>query len=182
MASQSKSCESDPLPSWLLKKCLDQLLPTITKIVNISLSKGIFPSCYKNAIIRPLLKNYNLNQDDLKNYRPVANLPFVSKIIEKAVCDKIDLHIGSNNLHEKFQSAYRKCHSTETALIRTQADIMSALNNGSSVAMVMLDLKAAFDTLDHQILLNRLEEIYSIQDVALQYFGHICVTVCSMLW
>ena len=108
MASPRKSCESDPLPSWLLKKCLDQLLPTITKIVNILLSKGIFPSCYKNVIImQPLLKKYNLNQDDLKNYRPVANLPFVSKIIEKAVCDKIDLHIGSNNLHEKFQSAYR---------------------------------------------------------------------------
>ena len=107
MASPRKSCESDPLPSWLLKKCLDQLLPTITKIVNILLSKGNFPSCYKNAIImQPLLKKYNLNQDDLKNYRFVANLPFVSKIIEKAVCDKIDLHIGSNNLHEKFQSAY----------------------------------------------------------------------------
>ena len=76
---------------------------------------------------------------------------------------------------KNFISAYHKCHFAETALIRTQADIISAIDNGSSVAMEMLDLTAAFDTLDHQILVNRLEEIYSIQDVALQWFrSYLC--------
>ena len=74
--SPNKYCESDPLPSWLLKACTKQLLPVISEIVNRSLSSGTFPSCFKQAIIHPLLKKQSLNKEELKHYRPVANLPF----------------------------------------------------------------------------------------------------------
>ena len=84
MNSPSKSCELDPMPTWLLKKCIlvDEILPIIVRLVNTSLRSGRFPDSFKEAVIRPILKKPNLNTDELKNYRPVSNLQFVSKIIE----------------------------------------------------------------------------------------------------
>ena len=85
MTFNNKSCELDPLPTWLLKQCTEELLPLISAIINNSLESGVFPSQCKNAIIRPLLKKQGLDADDLKNYRPVSNLQFISKVLEKVV-------------------------------------------------------------------------------------------------
>ena len=82
LAAPTKSCELDPLPTKLLKPCLDHVLPSITDIVNKSLSEQCVPASFKQAIVRPLLKKPNLDKEILKNYRPVSNLPFISKILE----------------------------------------------------------------------------------------------------
>jgi hypothetical protein len=104
-----------PLPTKLLKPCLDHMLPSITDIVNKSLSKQCVPVSFKQAIVRPLRKKPNLDKEMLKNYRPVSNLPFISKILEK-VNNQLEDHINSHSLHDDVQSAYRAYNSTETAL------------------------------------------------------------------
>ena len=78
------------------------------------------PTALKEAIVKPLLKKPSLDKEDFKNYRPVSNLAFLGKVIEKAAIQQIDQHISNNNLHEPLQSAYTKNHSTETALSKYQ--------------------------------------------------------------
>ena len=170
MKCANKSCELDPIPTWLLKKCLSVLLPLITKIVNMSLTTGTFPECYKDAIIRPLLKKSNMDPENMNNYRPVSNLHFLSKIIEKVVASRLEQHISNNNLHDPFQSAYRASHSTETALLKVSNDVLSSIDKGKCIVLASLDLSAAFDTVDHSILLSRLETTYGIKATALQWF------------
>ena len=104
------------MPSRLLKDHLDLIAPVITAIVNESLSTGVFPTCLKHSLKRPLLKKQGLDQENLKNYRPIANIPFLSKIIEKVLALQMYSYLETNKLFPPLQSAYRKNHSTETAL------------------------------------------------------------------
>ena len=151
--SPSKSCALDPVPTWFLKEHLDCLLPSITNIVNLSMSTGIVPTKMKAALVTPLLKKPSLDKDVMKNFRPVSNLSFISKLTERVVLNKLIDHVLHNNLQEKFQSAYKPNHSTETALMRIQNDILMTLDNKRGVLLFLLDLTAAFDTVDHTLLL-----------------------------
>ena len=169
-SASAKSCELDPIPTTLLYENLDILLPTITNIINTSLTTGIVPPDLKTAIIKPLLKKPSLDKNLLKNYRPISNLPFLSKILEKVILHKLLSHLQENNLSNPFQSAYRAGCSTETVLLRIVNDILSALDNDNISVLLLLDLSAAFDTLDHQILLSRLNSVFGIQSTALQWF------------
>ena len=116
--SPNKSCEIDPMPTWLLKMCLEELLSIFTKIINMSLESAYVLLSFKGARIRPLLKKPGLDQNLLNNYRPVSSLLFISKILEKVVDMRLEQHLTTNNLHEDHQSAYRKFHSIETALLK----------------------------------------------------------------
>lgn len=165
----TKSCELDALPTWLLKQAVDPLISLITATVNKSLSTAQVPASYKKAVVRPLLKKPDLDPEIMKNYRPVSNLPFISKVLERVVCQQLDEHLSTNCLNDNYQSAYRKCHSTETALLKVQTDILDALDSGSSVALIMLDLSAAFDTLDHDIMMERLQHSLGITSTALEW-------------
>lgn len=167
MTSPSKSCELDPMPTYILKLCLNEVLPVITEIVNKSISESVVPTDFKQAIVRPLLKKPGLDKDNFKNYRPVSNLPYVSKIIEKVVASRIENHLNNNKLYDDRQSAYRSNHSTETALLRVHHDIATALDSNSCAILVMLDLSAAFDIIDHDILFKRLEHTFGITGSAL---------------
>ena len=159
LSSPSKSCDLDSLPTWMLKIHLDSLLPVITKIVNLSLDTVSFPNTFKNALVTPLLKKPNFDSNTFKNFRPVSNLNFGSKIIEKVVASRLTEYLSSYELFEPFQSAYKKYHGTETALVRIQNDILCSLDNKCGVFLVLLDLSAAFDTIDHDIVQRCLESI-----------------------
>ena len=98
------------------------------------------------------LKKPSLDKEVLKNYRLVSNLSFISKVLEKVVARRLDDHMLDNNLYSSVQSAYRERHSTGTALLKVQSDILSTLDPGSGAVLLMLDLSAAFDTIDHGIL------------------------------
>ena len=160
----------DPLPSYVMKQCVSTLLPVITSIVNRSLDTASMPESLKIAQIDPHLKKFGLDHEMFKNFRPVSNLAFVSKVIEKAVAAQLIEYIDSNDLGELYQSAYKKMHSTETALLKMQNDILRAIDQHKTVALLLLDLSAAFDTVDHAILLHRLQSRFGISEKALYWF------------
>ena len=115
-----KSCDLDPIPASVLKECKTTLLAVLTNIVNMSLQSASMPAALKEAIIKPKLKKDNLDSKDYSNFRPISNLKVVSKIIEKAAsCQLVD-YLRDNDLEESFQSAYKRFHSTETALLKVQ--------------------------------------------------------------
>lgn len=166
----SKTCDLDSCPTELLKDTLDVHLPYLTAVVNGSFRQGLFPHSLRTAIVKPLLKRNGLDGDVLANYRPVSNIPFCSKLLEKVAVGRLMEHLTRHGLLEEHQSAYRGMHSTETALLRVQHDIASALDNNQAVALVMLDFSAAFDTIDQGRLLQLLEAEYGVIGTALSWF------------
>ena len=96
LVSSNSTCSLDIIPTFLLKSCLDSLILPITNIINLALSEGNFPAIYKNAIVRPLLKKHNLPHNDLSSYRPISNLNFISKILERIILTRINVHRSSN--------------------------------------------------------------------------------------
>ena len=169
-ASSKKTCSLDPVPAEILFQCLNELVPVITKVINTSLKTGTVPSSFKEANVTPLIKKANLDVNVLNNFRPVSNLPFISKVLEKVVLQQLMDHFAKNDLLEPFQSAYRSHHSTETALLYVMNDLLLACDNGQSTLLSLLDLSAAFDTLDHGILLQRLHTTFGVCDTALEWF------------
>ena len=139
-------------------------------VVKYSLLIGEFPLVFKTAIVKPLLKKASLDSKDLKNYRPVFNLSFMSKLLEKVVLSQILQHINCKKLLSDFQSAYRPHHSTETALLKITNDLLSAMDDGNISVLVLLNLSAAFDTIDHEILLHRLHNVFGFEDTVLSWF------------
>ena len=162
MQGNSKSCDLDPIPTSLLKLVLPVLLPTICNIVNKSLMEFTMPQTLKEAIVTPLLKKPTLDKENLKNYRPVSNLPFIGKLIEHVVIEQVNEHLSKYDLNEPLQSAYTPNHSTETAIAKVTNDLLCALDKRQCAALVLLDLSAAFDTIDHELFLKRLNEIFGI--------------------
>jgi hypothetical protein len=169
----TKSSPLDPIPTFLLKKVAEILVTPITKLVNLSLSLGVFPDDMKLAVVTPLLKKPNLNPDVLNNYRPVSNLSFLSKIIERVVVRQLHdyLETESESLFVPVQSAYRPFHSTETALLKVCNDLLvSADEKDVATVVAFLDQSAAFDLVDHQILIARLSAKFGICGPTLAWF------------
>ncbi|KAG1925807.1 hypothetical protein F2P79_025291 [Pimephales promelas] len=168
--SKTSTCRLDPFPSSLLKTHTSSISSLITKIINMSVETGYVPNSLKIALIKPLLKKPTLDPTLLSNYRPISNLPFISKLLEKVVSIQLQNHLKSNRLYEKFQSGFRPSHSTETALIRVTNDLLMASDSGSTSLLILLDLSAAFDTVDHHILLHRLQHFTGLSGTALKWF------------
>lgn len=165
----NKSCPLDPLPTSLLKECLDDLLPCITDLMKQSLESGTVPMMFKMARVVPTLKKAKLDPEKMSSYRPVSNLSFLSKVLEKLVVKRLMAHLQDNDIEELMQSAYRAQHSTETALIRVHHDLVTALSARRPSVVCLIDLSAAFDTVDHTILLKILEK-YGLRDIPLKWF------------
>ena len=165
-----KSCLLDPIPTWYLKQNSYVFVPVITRLINMSLTTGVFPDSLKQTVINPIIKKQSLNPNDLKNYRPVANIPFLSKLIEKHVFICTNEHRTNHNLGEDLQSTYRTAHSTESALLIVKDDIMKCLHNQQAVFLVLLDLSAAFNTVDHNILTKRTANEIGLTGNALKWY------------
>ena len=144
----SKTCEMDPIPTDVLKKFLPELLPYITDMCNSSLQQGSFPLSQRHAIIRPRRKKPGSDPSDVQNYRPVSNLTFVSKVVEKLVCHQLVSFFERLKILPTLQSAYRKNHSTETAVLKVITDVLHAADRGEVTLLCMLDLSCVFDTVD----------------------------------
>ena len=171
--SPSTSCDLDPIPTLLVKKCLNMLnvlLPIITKIVNLSIVQGYFPNSLKHANIKPLIKKPCLDSETLKNYRPVANLKFLAKTVERVCSSQIQDYLIENNLNGKMQSAYRSNRSTETALVRVYNDLLTAVHVGQEAVLILLDYSAAFDTINHEKFFQLLSSKFGINGCALDWF------------
>ena len=160
----------DPIPTWLIKESRSELLPVMTNIINSSLRSSQVSESMKSAIVTPLLKKSTLNPGILKNYRPVSNLSYISKLLEKVVAWRPTDYMTENNLHKHLYSAYKPGHSTETALVKVQSDVLTSIDQHGVVIMVMLDLSAAFDTIDHDTLFSRMENTLGTTGQALALF------------
>ena len=161
------TCSLDPFNTKIVMQYSEQLINVFVHIINLCFSSGIFPASFKAAVVKPLLKKPCLNSEILKNFRPVSNLPFLSKLIEKVIARRLFAHLQDNGIMEKFQSAYKGKHGTETALLRVYNDVMLCIDQGKGCILVLLDLSAAFDTVDHTVLFNLLEHSLGISGSAL---------------
>ena len=183
--SPTKTCDLCPIRTSLLKSISSPLIIHISRIINRSLIQGIFPEELKKSLVLPLLKKVSLAPDKLVNYRPISNLSFISKIIERVVLIQLNKYLFDNNLYPDLQSAYRRNHSTKTALIKPIDDIGSALDDKLEVLLVLIDLSSAFDTVDHQILINRLRVKFGISGLVLAWFEsymHYETADCQHRW
>lgn len=164
-----KTSFHDKLPAKILKQVMDDLIPHLCTLVNKSLLTG---SCtgIKESTIVPLLKKAGLDPDALKNYRPVSDLVFLSKLTERAAGIQLNDHMSVNNLHVKYQHAYKTAHSTETLLLCIVNDVLIAFNSNTCVIVLIIDLSAAFDTVDIDKMLHILNSDIGVSGTALIWF------------
>ena len=167
--SPSKSCKLDSIPTWLMKTHIDAFISFITHVINCSFTSAVFPKYMGRALITPVLKKPSLDSNDFSNYRPVSNINFISKIIEKVASNQLKDYLCKNNLIDMYQSAYVSNRSTETALLKVKSDVLNAVDRQEVVFLVMLDLSAAFDTIDHALMLKHFETNMGISGCALQW-------------
>ena len=146
------------------------LAPFLVSLFNKSLEEGEVPAAFKSAYVTPLLKKADLDPDEAKSYRPISNLSVVSKLLERLVARQLLDYLTAEKLLPDRQSAYRAHHSTETAMLRVLSDILSAIDKGDLAVLALLDLSAAFDTVDHKTLLRRLETSYGLGGSVLRWF------------
>lgn len=164
------SCSLDVVPPHLFREVLCVLEPFVLTIINSSLSQGTVPSILEHTVVNPLCKKASSDPYILDNYSPISKLPFLSKVMEKAVFHQLMVFLSENNLLDKFQSGFRQHYSTESALLKVLNDLLLAVDSGNCAVLFLLNLSAAFDTIDHAILLERLSNCVGIQGTALNWF------------
>lgn len=162
-----KATGTDDLPAKLLKMAATSIAGPVAYLINVSLTTGIFPDIWKSARICPIHKGGDTN--DPGNYRPISILPVISKIIERAVFDQLYPFLNSHGIIHDKQSGFRPKHSTMSALLNITEDWYNAIDNGSYVGVVMIDLKKAFDTVNHEVLINKLKT-FNIHESSLRWF------------
>ena len=170
LKAPTTSCMLDDLPTHIFKKHIDLFLPYLTDLINKCLSSGHFPSAFKHAVVKPLLKKESLDESDIKNYRPVSNLSFISKIVEQIVAKQLLFHLTANSLLPMCQSGYRQFHSTETALLEITSELYASMDEQKVSLLALLDMTAAFDCVDHALLLRKLSGVYGISDTVKLWF------------
>ena len=157
----------DNIPNKFLKIAASVIAPSLTGIFTASINTGIFPYEWKASRVTPVFKSGTRNNPG--NYRPISIIPCVAKIFEKIIFDQLHGYLDSNNLLNTCQSGFRPFHSTLTALLEAASDWSMNIDNGLINGVVFIDLKKAFDTIDHQIILQKLKN-YGIDENSLTWF------------
>ena len=182
LKSKPASSSVDPIPTKIALDCLEILLPVILNIINESLICGIVPKPLKCAVTKPPLKKPGLDPNLPKHYRLVVpNLPYVSKLLERVDAAHLMELLAEHNFLDRFQSAYRPGHCTETAVLRVLNDILCSANGRHLVPLMLLGLSAAFHTIDHSLLLQRLYNEDGVIGSVNRWSGLILQTDRSML-
>ena len=161
------------LASGVFPKALKQGLvrPSINKhpIINTSLASGVFPKALKQGLVRPSIKKPTLDKEAYSSYRPITNTAFVSKLLERVAFTQFMSYVTEHELIAKFQSAYRRFHSTETSMVRVLNDILLTIDSRQVAVLVLLDMSSAFDTIDSSLLLQRLSDRYGVGGTAMSW-------------
>src|SRR5664279_1279937 len=147
------------------------IAPILVELFNRSLQHGVVPTAFKAAFVTPQLKKPDLDPADVKSYRPISNLSMLSKLLEKLVAQQLIDYLTASKLLPDLQSAYRAHHSTETAVLKVLGDILRAIDSGNLAILTLLDLSAAFDTVDHSTLLRRLDASYGLGGAVFSWFA-----------
>src|SRR6218665_724226 len=156
LATPPKSYELDPIPTFLLQEFVVDLLSFLTVLCNRSIHDRVLPPSQKRSILVPVLKRSGLDSIDPLNFRPIANVFFMSKIIEKIAAYQLTDYLVKNKLIPECQSGFRGGHSTETLLLHLLSDIYEAVDSSKLTLLALFDVSAAFDTVNHEILIKRL--------------------------
>uniref|UniRef100_A0A8C6KMT6 Reverse transcriptase domain-containing protein n=1 Tax=Nothobranchius furzeri TaxID=105023 RepID=A0A8C6KMT6_NOTFU len=158
MCSRSTTCPLDPIPTKLLQAIAPTVATAVTHVINASLTSGTFPTSLKHAQVKPLLKK-SLPPNHVANYQPISLLPFLSKVIERVAFKQITEYLSQNCLLDPYQSGFKKGHSTETALLAVNKSLKESRATAKSSVLILLDLSAAFDTVNHGFLLSTLSSM-----------------------
>ena len=164
-----KTSSDDPIPARLLKTCVNTILPVLVLLVNLSLFTGSMDGL-KDTVVTPLLKKIGADPDNLSNYRPITGIKFLGKLIERTVLPQLTQHMTFNFLHIPNQSGYKIGYSCETLLVGLVSDLFLNLDNGMCTVLLLLDLSAAFDTVDHELLLDILHIEIGLSGTVLKWF------------
>jgi hypothetical protein len=140
-----KSSAADPLPVSALKGVADLLAPFLTHLFNRSIVDGSFPTCFKDAFVTPILKKVGLDEAEPSSYRPISNLPVISKLLERLVAQQLVSFLAHQQLLPSSQSGFRRGYSTETAITHVLSELLEAVDRGDTAILALLDLSAAFD-------------------------------------
>ena len=155
-------------PTNIVNAISGSISPLLSDINNTSLTSATFISNLKQTLLKTLHKKADLPLI-FKNFRPVSNLSFVSKLTECVVCDQLTEYTAKTGNIEPLQSAYQKNHSTEKAVLKIKTDILQLFDKKEVTCLILLDLSAAFNTMDHKLLLHRLQHRFGIKDTALNW-------------
>jgi hypothetical protein len=158
----NKTSAADPIPTSVLKGIADLAAPFIAELFSRSLASGYYPAVFKHAFVTPIVKKAGMDSSDVGSYRPISNLSVLSKLFERVVARQLWNYLLLNKLLPMLQSGFRPGHSTETAILHVLSDILAAVDRGEFAALVLLDLSTAFNTVDHDILLERLKRTFGI--------------------
>ena len=163
----AKSFGDDTISSYFLKLALPVMETSLAIMFNTSIETSQFPNLWKLARITPIFKGGD--RSDKSNYRPISILPVISRLFEKLIADQLYQYMNENDMFSSNQSGFRRLHSTLTCLLKNTDDWYSGLDLGKLVGLVFIDLKKAFDTVNHDILCHKLS-YYGIQQRELLWF------------
>jgi len=159
------------VPISVPKQLANDVAPFLTALFNRSITEGVVPAVFKLAFIKSRLKKPDMDATDVRSFRPISNLSVISKLLERLAARRLLNYLTVNSLLPRFQSAYRPHHSVETAVVKVLSDILLAIDNlGNLACLALLDLSAAFDTVDHDVLLQRLAITCGIDGMVWMWF------------